>query len=304
MKRIDLFQLMNAFQDEEFEPEEECFVDRNKVKETVLAQVRQKKRKGRTVLVLAAALAACLALAGWSCGEQIYQFFSGGWVSIGGADDGPTIAMSNGLDENGEPTIISLENGLLWFVADGQRVDVTSQVNENTPYVWTQWEKNGGLHYIIVGGTPEDYGWFEGIELPGDSGGGSGMLHSREDIPWEGVRSRPGLVQSRLEPGRGTVGVTKRIKHAAGRGGPRPVFAHGRPGVLPLRFYKNIFEFLDGRVLDPPLRHIRKPSIFIVGAGPRPARGRGTPQGGFSRPSADSPSAPPLRLSRKSSEIG
>ena len=32
---------------------------------------------------------------------------------------------------------------------------------------------------------PEDYGWFEGIELPGDSGGGSGMLHSREDIPWE-----------------------------------------------------------------------------------------------------------------------
>ena len=130
-------------------------------------------------------LAACLVLAGWSYGEQIYQFFSGGWVSIGGADDGPTIAMSNGLDENGEPTIISLENGRLWFVADGQRVDVTSQVNENTPYVWTQWEKNGGLHYIIVGGTPEDYGWFEGIELPGDSGGGSGMFHSREDIPWE-----------------------------------------------------------------------------------------------------------------------
>ena len=47
MKRIDLFQLMNAFQDEEFEPEEECFVDENKVKETVLAQVRRKKRKGR-----------------------------------------------------------------------------------------------------------------------------------------------------------------------------------------------------------------------------------------------------------------
>lgn len=130
-------------------------------------------------------LAACLALAGWSYGEQIYQFFSGGWVAIGSADDGPTIAMSNGLDENGEPTIISLENGRLWFVADGQRVDVTSQVNENTPYVWTQREKNGGLHYIIVGGTPEDYGWFEGIELPGDSGGGSGMLHRRKDVPWE-----------------------------------------------------------------------------------------------------------------------
>ena len=103
-------------------------------------------------------------------------------MSIGGADDGPTMAMSNGLDENGDPTIISLENSRLWFVADGQRIDVTSQVNENTPYVWTQWEKDGGLHYIIVGGTPEDYGWFEGIELPGDSGGGSGVFHSRTDL--------------------------------------------------------------------------------------------------------------------------
>ena len=74
MKRIDLFQLMNAFQDEEFEPEEECFVDENKVKETVLAQVRQKKRKGRTVLVLAAALAACLALIGWTYGEKFIRF--------------------------------------------------------------------------------------------------------------------------------------------------------------------------------------------------------------------------------------
>lgn len=187
LKRIDLFQLMNAFQDEEFEPKEECFVDENKVKETVLAQVRQKKRKGRTVLMLAAALAACLALAGWTYGERIYQFISGSQVTISGSAGmgSGTITMSDGLDENGDPTIISLENGRLWFVADGQRVDVTSQVNENTPYVWTQWEKNGGLHYIIVGGTPEDYGWFEGIELPGDSGGGSGMLHSREDIPWE-----------------------------------------------------------------------------------------------------------------------
>ena len=58
----------------------------------------------------------------------------------------------------------------------------------------------------------------------------------------------------------------------AGRGGPRPIFTYGRPGVPPLRFYKNIFESLDGRVLDPPLRRIRKPSIFMVGAGPKPAR--------------------------------
>ena len=187
MKRIDLFQLMNAFQDEEFEPEEECFVDENKVKETVLTQVRQKKRKGRTVLVLAAALAACLALAGWTYGERIYQFISGSQVAISGSAGmgSGTVTLSDGLDENGDPTIITLEEGRLWFVAGDQRVDVTDQVDEETPYIWTQWLEDGSLHYIVVGGTPEDYGWFEGIELPGDSGGGSGMLHSREDIPWE-----------------------------------------------------------------------------------------------------------------------
>ena len=187
MKRIDLFQLMNAFQDEEFEPKEECFVDENKVKETVLTQVRQKKRKGRTVLVLAAALAACLALAGWTYGERIYQFISGSQVTISGSAGmgSGTVTLSDGLDENGDPTIITLEEGRLWFVAGDQRVDVTDQVDEETPYIWTQWLEDGSLHYIVVGGTPEDYGWFEGVTAPDGSGGGSGILHSRTDLPNE-----------------------------------------------------------------------------------------------------------------------
>ena len=181
-RKLDISRLMEAYEDTEFMPEEEILVDTEHIKREVIKTVKGKRRTARRMAIVAAVLAACLALAGWTYGEQIYQFFSGGWVSIGGADDGPTMAMSNGLDENGDPTIISLENSRLWFVADGQRIDVTSQVNENTPYVWTQWEKDGGLHYIIVGGTPEDYGWFEGIELPGDSGGGSGVFHSRTDL--------------------------------------------------------------------------------------------------------------------------
>ena len=181
-RKVDISRLMDAYEDTEFMPEEEISVDTERIKREVIKTVKGKRRTARRMAIVAAVLAACLALAGWTYGEQIYQFFSGGWVSIGGADDGPTMAMSNGLDENGDPTIISLENSRLWFVADGQRIDVTSQVNENTPYVWTQWEKDGGLHYIIVGGTPEDYGWFEGIELPGDSGGGSGVFHSRTDL--------------------------------------------------------------------------------------------------------------------------
>ena len=48
----------------------------------------------------------------------------------------------------------------------------------------------------------------------------------------------------------------------------------GRPLGLPPRrtLEKGICEILDGRVTDPPLRRIQKPSVFNVGAGPRPAR--------------------------------
>ena len=152
-----------------------------------MTQVRQKKRKGRKVLVLAAALAACLALAGWTYGERIYQFISGSQVTISGSAGmgSGTVTLSDGLDENGDPTIITLEGGRLWFVAGDQRVDVTDQVDEETPYIWTQWLEDGSLHYIVVGGTPEDYGWFEGVTAPDGSGGGSGILHSRTDLPNE-----------------------------------------------------------------------------------------------------------------------
>ena len=76
-------------------------------------------------------------------------------------------------------------------------------------------------------------------------------------------------------------------------GGPRPTgvappTGNGRPhGAAPTAFHRGRF----------------------VGAGPRPARqvwgtsrdtaGGAHPQGGFSRPSADSPSAPPLRFLQK-----
>lgn len=183
LKRIDLFQLMNAFQDEEFEPEEECFVNENKVKETVLTQVRQKKRKGRKVLVLAAALAACLALIGWTYGEKIYPLLTTVDAAIGNGSE--TVYISAGSYENGGNGIIELEEGRLWFLVEGQRLDITDQVDEKTPYVWTRWERNGDLHYVLVGGTPEDYGWAEGIKFANGEGGGTGTLHSREDIPWE-----------------------------------------------------------------------------------------------------------------------
>ena len=56
---------------------------------------------------------------------------------------------------------------------------------------------------------------------------------------------------------------------------------HGRPGVPPLRFYKNILESLNGRVLDPPLRRIRSRPHSSGNRIPPPLRGPPFDKGGF-----------------------
>ena len=185
LKKLELSRLMDAYRDAEFEPKEEVLVNREGIKETVMGTVRKKRRTARKAVVLAAALAACLALVGFTWGEQIIQLISGGQVTIGQTGIGGgygTVTMSDGYDEDGNPTVIALEEGRLWFVADGQRLDVTDQIDDETPYVHTRVDEQGNLHYWIVGGTTEDYGWFEGVKLPNGSGGGGGIPHSRTDL--------------------------------------------------------------------------------------------------------------------------
>ena len=186
LRKVDISELMDAYEDTEFLPEEDMSVNTDKIKQEVTNIVKEKRRTGRKLILLAAALAACLALAGWAWGERVYQFISGATLSTGGNPGdiigSATVVMSDGLDDSGRPTIIALEEGRLWFVATGERIDVTNLVDEATPYVWTQRQEDGSLHYILVGGTPEDYGWYEGVEFPDGSGGGSGFLHSRADL--------------------------------------------------------------------------------------------------------------------------
>lgn len=184
LRKVDISELMDAYEDTEFLPEEDVSVNTDKIKQEVANIVKGKRRTGRKLILLAAALAACLALAGWAWGERVYQFISGSTLSTGGnpAAGSISVDLTDGLNEAGDSAIITLGEGRLWFVATGERIDVTNLVDEATPYVWTQRQEDGSLHYILVGGTPEDYGWYEGVEFPDGSGGGSGFLHSRADL--------------------------------------------------------------------------------------------------------------------------
>ena len=168
-------------------------MDLEAVKTAVIGAVKKKHHTVRKTVALAAALAACVALVGFTWGEQIVQLMSGGQVTIGHGYG--TVSMSDGYDQQGNPTIIALEEGRLWFVADGQRLDVTGQMDEQTPYVHTLIDEQGNLHYWIVGGTPEDYGWFEGVKMPDGTGGGGGIMHSRTDLTQEELLTEPDWFQ-------------------------------------------------------------------------------------------------------------
>ena len=183
MKKLEISKLMNEYVDEELQPRE-GLVDRERVKELVRARMGRRRVQKRRVLLVAAALAVCLGLVGWSYGERIFQLVGGGQVTIGGSigEGYGEVHTSDGYDENGQPLVVSLEEGRLWVVVRGQRVDVTDQVDENTPYVDTWWDGEGNFYYVIIGGTPEDYGWYEGVTVPDGSGGGNGVLSSRTDI--------------------------------------------------------------------------------------------------------------------------
>ena len=179
LRKIEIAHMMDAYEEEEFAPEEGG---------SGRSPEGQDCRDGpgppgrtRRILLTAAVLAACLGLVGWTYGERVIQLLNGGQVTIGAGYG--TVQMSDGYDEQGNPVILSLEQDRLWLVARGQRLDVTDQVDEKTPYVDTWWDEEDTLHYVIVGGTTEDYGWFEGIKLADGSGGGAGVPHSRTDLP-------------------------------------------------------------------------------------------------------------------------
>ena len=179
LRKIEIAHMMDAYEEEKFAPEEEALVDPQRVRTAVMGRVR--RGRTRRILLTAAVLAACLGLVGWTYGERVIQLLNGGQVTIGAGYG--TVQMSDGYDEQGNPVILSLEQDRLWLVARGQRLDVTDQVDEKTPYVDTWWDEEDTLHYVIVGGTTEDYGWFEGIKLADGSGGGARVPHSRTDLP-------------------------------------------------------------------------------------------------------------------------
>lgn len=164
-------------------------------KEEIMEMIENKgTQKGRRpsvkVMVLAAALAVgCVLSIAAGLPAQVYHLMSGGSVVFTPYNDmGDAIAGEMVFGDEEYAPIVQ-EDGKLWFVGDGQKVDLTGKIDENTPYVYEHTDPaTGNTGYVIVGGTLGHFGWAEFFGTEDGAGSLTGQDYADAYLLIDGVR--------------------------------------------------------------------------------------------------------------------
>ena len=165
MKRLRISSLMDEYTDTEFFLTGGSAVDPEAVKKRVLAAAKapaKRKMPRKKKILLAAALAAALVLLAGAGFPYIQHRLVGGMLTFEQTSD----TWKTSFVHNGE--LVKYEDGRLIFTRDdGQRMDITDLVSEETPYIYDGSDPDTGMtYYVIMGGTPESFGCFEWIQVP------------------------------------------------------------------------------------------------------------------------------------------
>ena len=134
----------------------------------------RKKRSPQGALRRLAATAAVLALM-LAISPEARAAFDRWWVKYFWTDSDITIYEE--VDESGEPvaTIAAVDteapafarmvNGRLYFLGNGEKIDITEQLREDAPYYYTYMDEYGFTHEMAVAysGTLENFGIYEFI---------------------------------------------------------------------------------------------------------------------------------------------
>lgn len=190
MKELEITELMREYTDDEFNIEGENAADTEKVVESVMGQVKAKKKAKPLFRVLIAAAAAVVVLAGAVTAGTV---LTGSYTTIIGRQ----VEWEHDYDEEGYGSgwistttgeledVLTLRDGRLYFNVNGDSTDITDLIDRTTPYIYTytipESEKPA---YIIAGGTAEEYAvvdlvytedtsWFGVGIINGDALGGS-----------------------------------------------------------------------------------------------------------------------------------
>ena len=145
-------------------------------KEEIMERLETKRTQKRRMpkvrtMILAAALAvgALLSIAA-GLPARVYNFANGDQVRVM-----PDITYASMTVGGGEAAPVKAEDGRLWLEVDGQRLDITDKVDENTPYIYERTDPaTGEKGCVVVGGTVENFGWIEYFIVDGEMKVGSG----------------------------------------------------------------------------------------------------------------------------------
>lgn len=162
MKEYEITELMREYTDDEFNIEGENAADTEKVVESVMGQVKAKKKTRPLFRVLVAAAAAVVLAGAVTAGTVITGNFVTGtgrqieWDYEYG-DDGSVSGWHSTTTQELED-VLTLQDGRLYFNIKGETTDITDLIDRTTPYVYTydlpQSEKPA---YVIAGGTTEEF---------------------------------------------------------------------------------------------------------------------------------------------------
>ena len=208
MKQLEISKLMDEYVDNEFCPEEGSATSTAAVKTRVLAQVSPVKKRRmprwKTALIAAALAAGALLSIAAGLPTTVYHLLSGGTATV---QQGPNGYKSYDFSNQFPTEPVVLEDGRLWLVLDGERTDITDQIDMETPYIMERTDPESGLsNFLIVGGTPEDFGYCSYQETPsgGFAGGGSGGCYTPystiDGVPYDARDLTPEQYEQR-DPG-------------------------------------------------------------------------------------------------------
>lgn len=164
MKHLEISKLMDEYQDHEFFPEGEPAAGPDAVKERVLTRTKapmgKRRLSSRKKLFLVAGLAAALVLMGAGFPSMVYRL-ANSTLRFEQTPNSTSVAYEHGTSS------MTAEDGRLFFVLDGERTDITDLIGADTPYIYDGSDPETGLtYYLIMGGTPENYGWLEWVKVP------------------------------------------------------------------------------------------------------------------------------------------
>lgn len=64
--------------------------------------------------------------------------------------------------------VVRIQNNKMYFIVNNEEMDITELCSTETAFVYVLEDRTGTLHYFIIGGVPDDWGYLEIIADPGE----------------------------------------------------------------------------------------------------------------------------------------